>query len=656
MIQPKRSLVLPCLTAFLLLIGMAPITSFAQQDRSERIRESEYDTVFIINDFDVVIDDITRMADDLNLGFVKPYITQTLQSKNTGISRSAGMTAYSDNLFNGPIIEFAIEDRQLVEKIFENAEGKPIDDGLWRTIKENVEIPTDNFGNSKDIGLISGGRLIVGDDASEEAAKRVLKGKPLAPKMDAISHDIINRSGLVFLADNKNVASAADWSKRLVLEPEYKDLTDSERTWLEELWKKSNTAEFGLVGLKYHTDQVFEIRAQAKLKTGSKLNELFDFENAKKEWVPDLGFEKQQLAGCIAIKLDAFPSPAGPKALPKVLLKEFGKTRGLEFLRGDTINILLNLVGDSWNDLSVARLGIYENDNDEKAGQYAIISVVDTKDSGAVIDELKRITRLTMPIDEATKAKREAEKLAEIALLIEELGSADIKVAGRAQSRLYLTKEAGAAELKKVIDSLPDNAAKRARQIINYGERQAKKDAKRKAVMDPSFWTTLNPGLAFKENVGEVQGFPMHIISVTPDPSKTPEEVKKAVGIMQYIFGPKWNTIPVVEVNDHFVFMIGSDIGTLGRVVKNVDKESSKLKPYFNEVGFGPQKGDVQSFVNAIRMNKLLGQNSKFNLTIDEKNIDDDVCWIGIKFYEESIALDCLVPLPQIRPFAQIGW
>ena len=67
-----------------------------------------------------------------------------------------------------------------------------------------------------------------------------------------------------------------------------------------------------------------------------------------------------------------------------------------------------------------------------------------------------------------------------------------------------------------------------------------KSENKKTAVIDPEFWTTLNPKLEFNNAEKTVDGFNAFSIAISPDPSKTEDEVLQASSMMQ---GTVWRSM-----------------------------------------------------------------------------------------------------------------
>ena len=500
-------------------------------------------------------------------------------------------------------------------------------------------------------------RLFVATGDKENDFDWLLAGKPkLATKMDPISHDIINKSGITFVVDKKTLDLGELFSADdIVNENNFQSLTESERKWLEELAKRSVDAEYALVGLKYH-DRVMEMRNHVKLSKEARLDDLFNTRAADAEpFDAGLGFESKELAGLIAVDMEAFKSPAAARAIPKIALSEFYQGESAPFLNGNMLQLLSEFVGDSRNDLSAARLAIYENEADKDKGLLSIVAVVDAKDPQQVITELEKISALSMPANKNVEA--EAKRRQVIADLIKDLESETDGVASRAETRLKLGGEVAAEAINSEMSNLNPQAKHRAQRVLRAIKRILKSQSEKTAVLDPEFWTTLNPKLEFKTAEKTADGFNAFAIEISPDPSKSETEVQQASDVMKGIFGTQWNKIPVIQVDDHFVFMIGSNQEKLDQICRNVKNKKSDLLDHLKGIGDGSQEGQFQVMFNPERLDRVFGISGRSNLGVDDEQEPADdakLCWIGGKLQSNSVSAEVLLPIEQFQGFFRV--
>ncbi len=621
---------------------------------ADRIADAS-DGIIVLNDNQVVINDLRRMTKDLGFPEAGDWLGNFLSvDRQSGLTGKNGVIAYyglrSDNLFEDEIAVFEIENRESLLKYWAKGNEEGIREATGFDLASNP-VPVELFGllwgHPRSRGYIHGNKLVA-FEGEDDVARKFLDAPPLAAKLDATSRDIIHGSGISLIGqispEEVNNVITADW-----LVGEFgSDMTEAEQKWLHDLAETGMATRLGLLGLKYH-DRVFQLRSHAQIGEGKSLERLVDFTKADQPWKPELGLEVEQLVLSAAIQMNAFRSSAAARVVPQVLLRESGRGNQFGFLQGNMLRILAELSGDSWNDLSAARVGLYQNDEDEQAGQLAIVGIADARKPEDVLNELRRLSRLTSPEALSVKA---AERADELLRLVDELASEDCNVSDRARTRLILAGQAAVPALKKGIEVWNLEQRERAQGILN--RIQTDTDAAGKAVIDPGFWTTLNPGLRLEESTGTVAGFATHTIHVTPDPSKTTDEVGEAIGVMQGMFGENWGSIQVVQVRDHFVFMIGSDKSMLERIVKNVEAGNSILTKPLRDAGMKPLEGQIQVCLNTARIYQLSGIR---NWTDPEGKLKpaEGLCWVGLDFDQHAVSADALVPISQVLPFMAMG-
>ena len=370
-------------------------------------------------------------------------VRQWFNSDGSGIDRNSGVILYELQNFHNSVLEYRASDPKMADSHFKEETKSEDAASSWRSFRKNrfpfVDLMT-VFGLSREqVGLRIDDRFFVRSQDSKKTKKEdfdwLLADKPkLATKMDPVSHQIIDKSGMSYVLDKSTLDLVSYFdAKDIVDENNFQSLTGSERIWLEDLAKLSKDTEYALIGLKYH-DRVMELRSHIKLAKGTQLDDLFNIKESQKPWDAVLGFEHQGLAGVVALNMEAFKSAAAARAIPKIGLSEVYHSDATRFLNGNMLQLLSELIGDSWNDFSATRLGVYENDAEQKAGQVAIVGVVDAKDPQQLIAELKKISALSMPTDK--NAEAEAQRQRVINELIEDLKSNTDRVASRAETRL----------------------------------------------------------------------------------------------------------------------------------------------------------------------------------------------------------------------------
>jgi hypothetical protein len=489
------------------------------------------------------------------------------------------------------------------------------------------------------VAFASPDRLLICPNGTEDDAKQLFDAPLLNKRLDDDARDLLNQSGAAAIA-----VSPADVLKQTGFDetPVFSG-TDEERQWLDQFVETARSADLAMVGMKYH-EKVLELRARVLVDQAKSFSSLIDLSRKQQSWQAGLGLEPRNLVAALGIQLRAFPASAGPRAIPGVLLQNGSGLFSVDFLKGDMLRVLMELAGDSWNELDVARVGLYENDDTGLQGSYSMIGVVDSPEPSKVIDELRRLSAITSPMNTAERADRRDE---EVQRLIRQLGSRDISLAARAETRLWLAGPAAVPSLRLAEQSSDPETRERAARTLKRIESVITARESQRVVNDPWFWTTLSPGLEWVESVDTIDRLPVHEVRVTPDSRKSAAEVQEAVNVMEKLFGPKWDEIRVVPVGDHFVFLIGSDRELLQTSVGNVIRGEDKLSGQFAGMGDCKKTGQLQGFLDTARLGRLAGRKSFQNY----ENPDNHVCWLMFDVGERSVSADALVPVEQIVPF-----
>ena len=330
--------------SFIAILQAAPL--FAQEKLSDRILAEH--PALVVNRLDVVKDDLLRLIHDLlPEAAIDFYVEPVFKSKGSGIDRDSGLVIYYSQGLNKSVIEFRIKDRKLTDSLFKE---EPKEEGAtpsWRSFKAKSFVPlrvlVSFLSSDEYVGLRIEDRLFVKHERTNKKAKKESdKGfdwlfankTKLATKMDPVSHQIINKSGMTCIVDKSHLDLRKYFDpKDIVDENNFQSLTDSERKWLEKLAKLSDDTEYALIGLKYH-DRVMELRSHLKLAKETQLDDLFNVKDSQTPWAAGLGFEHQGLAGVIALNMKAFKSAAAARAVPKIGLNEIYHSDATRFLNG----------------------------------------------------------------------------------------------------------------------------------------------------------------------------------------------------------------------------------------------------------------------------------------------------------------------------------
>ncbi len=612
---------------------------------ADRIRDVRSPVTLLLNDLEVIDSDVNRLFKDLDVGGQDASFRLQGPFDST-IDVSQGAIIYGLQIFGVPAaVEFQIRDN---DRLPGWLSGGPA--GAWKIPPSRVKGPLSRLIGGMDRVKVNGQRLISAKDASSSDeqpgfADEVVQAQPLGSRLDPTTHSIINDSGVSLLgrAVGRSEGVVIDWARldNLYLE-ELEQLAPEEKAWLEQGEKVVQTIDTGVLGLKYH-QRTFEIRAHAQTDKQLKFGSIMNTAKIERDWQPDLGLEPNGLMIAASMQLNAFPDSTALRVVPRLTFSGLGSTDDFRFLRGNMLRVLTELIGDSWNDLNAGRVAIYRPLHPTSNQEVVLFGIADAGDPAIVMTELRRISKLTQPADQ----KQINEELeAEFKRLAADLDMENYSIRYRAQTRFVLGGKRAETYLKRDGMNWTDRQKRAIAEIVDRINYRMETGV---AAFDPSFWTTLNPGLQLNESTHKVGGFEAHTIAVTPDPSKTKDEVDEASAMMTSIFGPTWNAVQVVQVRNHFVFMIGSDSQRLETIVANLDQQKCQLIAALEPEAVHGTEGQFQMFVQPVDVNRYYRRPNR-------RPQDDDVetkelCWIRLNISNDGPTVTCVLPTQLIIPF-----
>lgn len=614
----------------------------------EQVRDVNRETV-ILDDLDLVARDVNRLLKDLGLAEYSGAAEGFLRWEGAAGAFQPGIAFYRW----GESCQLKGRDPAAIRKLLKVTEAHSADGKPFAPVES---VPFMVFMGDAEQAVIDGDNLLLvnhawNDDREQDRIDRWLgsRNERLWPRLDPGSQAVLLQTGLAmhYRPEDGRWNESSGLDDQLVAFGE--QLTPAERQWLETMRETVFASDRQLFGMKYH-ERVMELRGRAQIGGGRSFDALVRPGSWAEDWQPDLGLEREQLALAAVFQMNAFPSPAAARILPRLALHAGGEADGFDWLRGNMLRTLTELVGDSWNDLESGRVALYLNDDGENAGMLAIIGIADSRDPAVVRAELQRMARLTSPEAASIRA---TERDQEIARLVDDLASDDSNVANRAETRLALAGQAAKPLLEKAAEGWNQNQLDAADRLLRRLERPANNADLRRSFSDPGFWTTLNPGLGLKLAAGKTGGFETHVIDITPDSSKTPEEVAGAIRLMEQLFGKDWATIRVVEAGRHFVFMLGSDQGLLERTVANVAAGRQVLSLELAGVGHCRQTGQLQLWAHGQRLLKLVSDNS-WGDDFGPKADNDQPAWLGIAIEGTAVEASALIPVEHLIPVVSI--
>jgi len=635
-------------------------SAIAQEDKGSQAAESESDLTpadrvrmgnkftLVISDPDVVMDDIDRLMIDMGFGSIATnydHIEETLS--DDWYRPRSGVFIYDSYLGNSPTIEFTLTDQSKLARKLKSLDLTEPADEAWFPFANSFPLPIPFPELITPIrarrGYVKDDRFLICDVNKKEEGNEVLESELLSTQLNTIGRDIINQSGLSIVTLDKDGSwlTTDGWNFDI---GNPQDWTSEELDWLKKANRFVSHAQHAILGLKYHRKKFLELRATVCSK--HSIDTLVDLSVLGRDWQPDLGLEPEQLVLAAALQMDAFRSSAPPRALPRLAARYLRGNDSWQFLQGNLVQALTELTADSWNDLTAARIALYENDDDEGAGRFALIGVVDARDSSQVLKELELLSQLTSPLMVGERAELRRD---EIRRLVLQLGAEDQNLAARAETRLRLAGQSAAAECLQALESEYESQDRGTRRINvrikQYIENSAMNpQTSTDGITNPWFWSTLNPGLNFREKTSTINGHTLHTIDITADPSRDEQEVTEANQVMAATFGPNWNRVQIVQIDNNFVFMLGSDQGLLQQVVANVTSKSKKLTDPMAGVGDGSAQGPLHLFLQSSRMRNLLRPSKP------KSRPSDQLIWANLNISEQNLGVRVLAPCHQILP------
>ncbi|MEZ6096098.1 MAG: hypothetical protein R3C03_18050 [Pirellulaceae bacterium] len=624
---------------------------------AERVKDVPSEWMLVLNDMNIVDADVNRLFKNLNIS--EEVVENVFHpAEDYGFNLSQGVVLYDTTKeYRWSQVLDLIMNEVPGQRHIRSSDGMDASqDGAQGKTKEHLDfnflLRADYFKRKEDHLALANGYAYDLDQADwikkcEADTQAVLTAAPLKPKLDQHSINILNQSGISILSRPEFVEWYRSWSAAELLDPaNLQTFAPEDIELVERVESVLKDVKLSVVGLKYR-ERSLQMVAHAQTTPEKNLSELLNPELEHPKWNPDLGLEVDGLMISASMRLEAFRSARFGKLLPRIALHEAGRFQNeFQFLQGNMLKILSELIGDSWNDLSAGRVAIYYNDAMDATGQLSIFGIADARDPEVVLNELRRLDLLTCAEEVGV---RETELREELVRLVAQLNSDDENVASRAETRLILAGDKALAVIESESATFDASQRERAERVTMRIE-QSRNAVRDFEVARPEFWSTLQPSLKLTESTGTIGGFPSHTITVTPDPGKSEDEVKHAIEAMVYRFGPDWNKIPVVQVGDHFVFMLGSDHERLERLVANVKVGTSLLMETQEAFEGRDESGQIHAFVDPVAINAFFRRPGKLKRD-DGSKTRETLSWIRLDISDLGPTVDALVPTKAIIPF-----
>jgi|GEM_PF-1567963 len=298
--------------------------------------------------------------------------------------------------------------------------------------------------------------------------------------------------------------------------------------------------------------------------------------------------------------------PALNALLPELTLtRHWRSIDDLEILTEAQQLKLLGLFGEVWRNLKGYRLAAYHNSNPVKYGLLSIVAILDTDNPQQVVSEVRELAEFIegsqlFKVTDRVAASNDAagedaagvpvlsdEGKARVTELVARLSSNDPAVRQSAAVRLTLVGEPVrpfVAALTATDSDVESVSTRQARRIISVLDK-----AKTRSGSESPTPRLLNgSSLRFQFSTDSVadSNHQVHQIEIEHK-ERTPKH--KIVGRqMAKLFGPEWNRLRLVAIDNHLLVTIGSDPDLFRRTIASLEAEAQGLQTETSTAVYGP--------------------------------------------------------------------
>lgn len=630
---------------------------------SQRIRVKPGYMGIAIGDVGALRSSLTKLCKDWeseggpSWGFYVPFFLPEYTGGTIDTSQGAIIYVPQDFKFESPAHEFVQLQLLAGEKPKQILKKKLLDLDDWMDAEnffKSVEVPywlrfiVEDECQAK----VRGQDLLLSTLDDREKSEAFWNSPLLNERLDKESLKVFDESGITFFGALNADSDLLQFNLDKRMEFFEATLAESELIWLKRANEIFRNFIVGLFSLKYIQKNFVRVHLGSFLDDNESLAELVDLKAVRRDWRPGLGLEAKDLLVAGSIQLDAFPSSAATRVLPQLVMTELAQEDEFQFLQGNILQLATEIAGDSWNDLDAARVALYQNRVADEAvlpdGEFLLVGILDTKDPVAAMEELRFLTSVKNPMMAAERSDLLND---EIQSLIKDLLDEGSNVWRRAETRLRWIGPAAIPDLERAIDAGDRRLRRRGGRTLASLQRLAEQDKQVTALSDPWFWSTLNPGFEMQEAQGKIANRDFHVIEITPDPSKTERELEQINTVMRQLFGSQWNRVKLVQVDEHMIFVLGSNDARLQRIMGDVQEARSPIFEQFEKQGLDPQSGPLQCYFCPARVSHLLGFAPAIKGTSESP--DRRMACASMNFRERALLCEILMPIEQIIPFLQ---
>jgi hypothetical protein len=222
------------------------------------------------------------------------------------------------------------------------------------------------------------------------------------------------------------------------------------------------------------------------------------------------------------------------------------------------------IFGEVYQQFDGFRFAMYRNPDPANHGMVSIVGIADVGKPAEFITDMQQLASFVngTGLNPVGDDKFEGPTPKTIAKLIEELGDRSFRKRHSATTRLIIIGEPALTQVGKAMRSTSREVARRA-QIIEKRIQAAIKES-RSTQIKANLITKAQPKFIFFPNQETRQGKSVHLVEL-----KTKETAELRVQL-RMIFGPKWQHIRLVPLQDKVVFLLGSNVELLDQTLKNI--------------------------------------------------------------------------------------
>jgi hypothetical protein len=326
-------------------------------------------------------------------------------------------------------------------------------------------------------------------------------------------------------------------------------------------------------------DQGFEFNTLTILRPGDHpaAGKLLELLQGGAETSSLAGLPKRNLIGSQAVRSDGSQNRALVRAIMNGVINIWVSEKKLLALTEQPQ--FVGLFDEVWQRLKGSQMGVYRNDDPASQGLFSMIAILDTADPKEFLEEMRQLSRFAKPGElKLDGDDRQADDVATVKKLIEELGNPNFRVRQSATLKLSLIGPPALPYLEKALESPDREVVARARRLRTQIE--ATVEARRQDVLSQSLLSKLSARWGDFPNAETRKGVPIDIVKMDLQ-----DESKNAQTKLREAFGPDWSKIRLAVHGKQIVVLLGSNVDLLDETLANLKDQQPGLavSPLFQE-------------------------------------------------------------------------